>query len=109
MTVRTAERRRSVRLAAAYPAIVRDRRGRILARGRTANISEKGVFVIARRRAGPPPPQEDISVELTIPAARTLRSRRQAVRTVRYRGRIARTQPIGQLIGLGIEFLEKLR
>ena len=107
MTVHTAERRRSVRVPATYPAIVRDRRGRTLTRGRTANISEHGVLLISRRREGLLPDQK-IVLELTIPAAPTTRCRRQPTRTVRYRCRIVRTQTIGQLVGLGIEFLRKL-
>ena len=50
MAVRTAERRRSMRVAAAYQALVRDRRGKFVARGRTANISHNGVFVVVHAR-----------------------------------------------------------
>jgi len=107
MTVWTAERRRSVRVPAAYPATVHDGRGRILTRGRTANISEHGVLLITPRRDGLLVDQQ-VAVELTVPAAPAARPRRQATRTVRYHCRIARTQPLGQLLGLGIEFLRKL-
>ena len=48
MIVRTVERRRSVRMPAAFPAMLLDSSGRTIAQGRTANISETGVFVITR-------------------------------------------------------------
>ena len=108
MAVRTAERRRSNRLAAAYTAVVTDQRGRVLARGRTANISENGCFVIARRREGPPP-RQCATIEMVLPAAGATRPGRTATRTILYHCRIIRTQPLGQLVGMGIELLDKIR
>ena len=106
MTVRTAERRRSARSPAAYPAVVYNRRGRILARGRTANISENGVSLVVRPHGSPLP--KEILLGLRLPAIPTARSRRPASRTVSYRARIVWTRAIAQLLGLGIEFLEKV-
>ena len=102
-----ANRRRSVRVPAAYPAVIKDLRGQVLARGRTANISETGVLVLARRKEGPPPLQE-VLVELIVPALST-QARPDATRTVEYHSRIVRTEVLGPLVGMGIEFLEKRR
>lgn len=101
MTIRIAERRRSVRIPAAYPTLVADPHGRFLARGRTANISEHGLFVIVSTPA-PPPSGEEVVVELSVPAPN------DDTRTVTYSCRIARRQAVGQLIGLGVEFARKL-
>ncbi len=101
MTVRLAERRRSIRSMAAYAALLVDPRGRVLARGRTANISEHGLFVIVNT---PDPPKEGkvAIVEITIPSLAA------GTRTVVYSCRIVRRQELGQLVGLGMEFREKL-
>lgn len=107
MFTRVAERRRHLRIAAAYPAVVRDRRGRALARGRTANISESGVLVIVNLRPLPAVNQEFI-IDLTVPAVSAARTRWPATRQVSYRCRAARVQTLGHLAGLGLEFLEKL-
>jgi len=104
---RTFELRRSPRVPAAYPARVFNKRGKLLARGRTADISERGVFLLAsgpgRLRA-----EQEIIVELRVPAGGQVRQRRQACRTVRYLSRIVRHETVGQHEGVGIEFLEKL-
>jgi len=107
MLTRVEEKRRHARAAAAYPAAIRDRRGRVLARGRTANISESGVFVVAKIGRVPPVGQE-IIIDLTVPAVPASCSRRPASRTVCYRCRVVRAQRLGNLAGLGVEFLEKL-
>jgi hypothetical protein len=118
MSVRVAERRAAARAAAALPAVVCDRRGRVLARGCTANISECGVMVIIRWEGdfdGSP-----VIVELTVPAAkapgplhvrrkgRRLSPRRNATRQVRYLCRVARLTRLGPMLGLGLEFTRKL-
>lgn len=107
MAVQTAERRQSTRVAAAYQAVLRTRRGKLLARGRTADISENGVFVVGRFPRGTPTVGEAV-IELQIPDAATARGKRRPDRTVRFRCRIVRTAPMGDLLGVGIEFLEKL-
>lgn len=106
MTVRTAEKRSGIRSAASYPAVVADRHGRIIARGRTANISAGGVFIIGRYHG-----QfacERVQIILTVPSASSNPSRPQATRTVIYNCRVVRTQNLGHLLGLGLQFLEKL-
>ena len=101
MTVRVAERRRSVRIPAAYPTLLADPCGQVLARGRTANISEQGLFVIVSTPA-PPPDGEAVIVEISVPAPN------DDTRTVVYSCRIVRRQAVGHLIGLGVEFAIKL-
>jgi hypothetical protein len=108
MTVHTAERRRSLRIIAAYPVTLNDRGGKILTRGRTANISEHGVFLVAhdhfRFIEG-----REVVARLTVPDTSSgERSRREASRTVVYVCRIARMQSLGPLTGVGLEFLRKL-
>lgn len=107
MTTHVAEKRRSLRVAAAYPVIIRDRRGHVLAQGRTANISECGVFMIARNQALPPT-TEMVLVEMSVPAITTEGARRGASRTIHYTAKIVRRQELGQLLGLGIQLVEKL-
>ena len=102
MAVRTAERRRSMRVAAAYQALVRDRRGKFVARGRTANISHNGVFVVvhARTRAI----ESQVVLELSVPSAG--QGRRGDTRTVVHLCRVVRTENMGDLLGIGLEFVE---
>ncbi len=107
MTVRTAERRCGARAATAYSVVVRSRKGRVLARGRTANISENGVFVLARLREESLRDGQVI-LDLAIPATAAARGKKKATRTVTFLCRIARTTPVGQLLGIGVEFIEKL-
>ena len=106
MTVRTANRRRGMRAAAAYRAVVLTPGGRVLARGRAANISAQGAFVIANCPKGPPQCSE-VVIEMEVPAASGPRAGREARRTVRYFCRVVRTQTLGHLVGLGLQFLEE--
>ncbi|MCY2931296.1 MAG: PilZ domain-containing protein [Planctomycetota bacterium] len=101
MVTGTQERRLSTRVAAAHAVIVRDLEGNLLARGRTTDISERGAFALTNShpvlQAG-----GEVLVELFVPA---LVPRRSASRTVTYRCRIARLQPIAQMTGLALDFL----
>ena len=107
MVERSADRRRVVRTPAAFPATVRDRRGRTLARGRTTDISEKGALIVARSTRAAPHTGQAI-LEITLPAASGPAPRRPAIRTVRYSCRIIRSQKLGHLLCLGLEFVEKI-
>ena len=106
MTVRIAERRQSIRMPAAYSAVVRDRRGRTLAKGRAANISESGVYLLVRA-ARVPGPDEHVLLELELPAV-TARARHQDMRTVHYTCRVVHSQDLGHLTGMGIQMLSKI-
>jgi c-di-GMP-binding flagellar brake protein YcgR len=97
MTVRIGERRRSYRLPAAYPTLLAEPGGRVLARGRTANISEHGLFVIVSSST-PPPEDHALIIEVSVPAPN------DDVRTISYSCRIVRRQAVGHLVGLGVEF-----
>ena len=108
MTTRIAERRCSLRTAAAYPVTLHDPRGRLVARGRTANISESGLFMITRGgddMIG----LEEVLLQISLPAVGGEAAWRGGMRIVHYRGRVVRTQSLGQLLGLGIELVEKIR
>ena len=104
MTIRVAERRRYPRMPTAYPALLADQHGRTLVRGRAANASERGVLIIAR--------DSDLLSEgrhlilhLTVPS---MSGHGPRTRKVVYRYRIVRRQELGGLVGLGLEFGEKL-
>ena len=103
MTVRTAERRRNSRLPAAFPTVIRDRRGKLLAKGRTANISENGVCIMIRRAAGVAI-HDTVTIAMTVPADPIAGTRR----LVNYRCRVVRRQEMGNVVGLGLTFIEKL-
>jgi len=105
--VRTGERRRSRRGAAAHPVALLDRRGRTLLRARTSNISENGLYclTIARRALHL---RGRVVVEISLPAGPGDRPGDAPSRSVCYKARIVRTEELGQMVGLGIEFLEKL-
>ncbi len=90
-------------MPAAHQVVLRDTRGKVLGRGRTANISEGGIMVIVRRNHLLPP-KGIIDAEVTIPANPTTGTKRRVV----FRCRIARRQVLGDMIGLGLEFIEKI-
>ncbi len=104
MSVRAAERRRSVRQPAAYPTVLADSRGKTLARGRTANISDHGLFIIVGQRLSPSD-EANVIAKISIPSAA---GRGKETRIVVYECRIVRRQALGQLVGLGVEFARKL-
>lgn len=101
----TAERRGAARASATYPVVICDRRGHCLARGRTVDISQAGVFAVVVAVAGSIR-AERVVVELTVPGAK--RSGRGRGRLVRYLAKVVRTEQLGQMFGLGLEFIEKL-
>lgn len=100
------DRRDGIRMAAAYPVRIIDRRGRLLVCGRTANISENGVYAIFNRRTMPD--NGLIELEIEVPAVSGKPGRGDAQRIVRYSARIVRDQTVGQMMGLGIQFVRKL-
>jgi len=107
MSVRSAERRRSRRGSASHPAAVFARNGGFIARGRTSNISETGVFLLAKIK-GKTPNGGEIILELSVPDAGSKPCRNGRTRTVRFRARIIRSIRLGHLVGLGIAFEEQL-
>lgn len=103
MTVNTRERRANFRMPAAYSALITDKHRRVLVRGRTANISESGVYVLA---SAPVATDKQIVVELRVPSLSS--SKPGQFRTVRYLSRVVHVEQVGQMFGLGIEMLYKL-
>lgn len=103
----TAERRLSQRVPAVHRAAVLDKRGHALALGRTSNLSADGVLLILPWREELAS-AEELVVELELPKVAHGHVRRGQRRKVRYRGRVVRTQEIGQLLGVGLHFIEKL-
>ena len=104
--IQITDRRRSMRIAAAYPVSLCDEQWRILARGRTANISDTGVSVVADARRGVPD-SGTLHVEITLPIEGAVVSGRRQMCIARYVCRIARTQQLGNLMGLGLDFDSK--
>jgi len=85
-----------------------DRRGRVLARGRTTDISQSGLFVVVTT-AGTAIKSPQVIVEISIPKnGKSRRSTRQTPRKVRYLARVIRREEFGQLSGLALDFIEKL-
>ena len=72
-----------------------------MARGRTVNISQHGLFIIVPT-AAIPPDGKALTVEVTIPAPE------DAKRTAVYSCRVVRRQAVGHLLGLGLEFQRKV-
>ena len=104
MSIRTAERRRSVRMSAAHSAVLRDNRNRtVLGRGRTANANENGVLLVVRN-SDRIPQEGNVCVSLVIPADPVSGTKRQVI----YRCRIAGRYEMGNMLGLGLVFLTKL-
>jgi hypothetical protein len=101
------ERRRSERRPAALPVAICDDQWRILVRGRTSNVSEAGVSVVADARRGVPA-EGNIFLEITQPPDPYAKPGKDLRRIHRYTGRVARTQQLGNLLGLGIEFTRQL-
>lgn len=107
MSVRTDDKRHSPRANSAHFAVVRDARGDVLANGRTANISERGVFVVGRLTR-PAARGQEVLIRMTLPTAAVQRGRRRLTRTVTYRCRVIRTEEMGPLTGLAAELIEKI-
>lgn len=99
------ERRRVVRVAAAYRTVIYDAKGKKLGTGKTANYSENGVYVVISKGRYPEI-ESTCQVELEIPSAANVPG---SMRTVRYRARVAHAEPLANWRGVGLEFLEKMR
>jgi hypothetical protein len=87
-----------------YPVLLRDIKGRTIGRGRTANISERGVFVLVPDGRTPAQGQT-IEIEMDLPHSPAHQRMR---RTVRYAARVVRVEPMGRWQGIALELGEKL-
>ena len=101
---RCRERRASVRVPGSYAVQVWDARGRVVGRGRTANIAERGMFVLL---PGGRLPEADqfVEIEMELPHSP---AHLRMTRTVRYRARVVRVEPMGRWQGVALELHEKL-
>jgi len=95
-------------MAAAYPIRVLAGRGKVVCAGRTANLTERGVYALFRfgRELSA---TGRVTAELILPAHTASDSAKDDTRTVRYRCRVTRQELMGQHLGVGLEFIEKLR
>lgn len=101
------ERRRMARVSVAYPVTLLDSRGRVLARGRTTDISQDGVLAVVVAASGQIN-AERVILEVTVPKTRPRHTNRQPGRRISYLAKVVRQEPLGQMIGLALEFVEKL-
>ena len=104
--VQLAQKRRDPRVSAAFQVRILSPRGSVLAQGRAANISEHGLFVILYCNVHLP---AQILLEMALPSAAAHPDRRHATRLVAYTARVVREQVLGNLIGVGLELMEKMR
>jgi len=95
-------------MAAAYPIRVLNGRGNVICAGRTANLTEQGVYALFRFGRELPGSGRTI-IEMVLPAHTAPDSARNDTRTVRYRCRVTRQELMGGHLGVGLEFVEKLR
>ena len=104
MTVQTAERRQEDRVPSAQVAELWDSDNRqMLGRGRTANRSERGVLLVVRREHRIPTEGEVCLRVSTPPSIQDGRGRRMT-----YLCRIVRGQELGNMLGLGLQFIKKI-
>lgn len=101
---RIADRRASLRVPSSYPVSLRDTRGKAIGRGKTANISERGLFVLLPSGRTPNPEQR-VEVEMELPHSP---AHQRLTRVVRYTARVVRVERMGQWQGVALELLEKL-
>lgn len=90
--LRVDERRRHVRLALSFPALIRDRAGRVLLKGRSADIAPGGVRVIGHGGNGLRDGLE-VWVELILPRVGSSGPRQ---RIVKLRGEVRRITVMGE-------------
>jgi len=102
---RVQDRRLHHRAVEALHVLLRDARGREIGRGKTANISEGGVYVVLRSARGLPQVGCAVQVEVSFPAAGV---GGRGSRNVRYSATIVRTVPMGPWVGVALEFISKL-
>ena len=86
-----AERRRRPRREVSCPAVLRDQSGRVLLRGRAADISPLGIRILGEG-GGALREGQFVWVELTVPAVTLNRTRH---RTVKMRGNVRRIEVMG--------------
>ncbi len=107
MTSKVLEKRHSERMAACHPVVLYDMDGHVLVKGKSSNISEKGVLIVAQLN-GDLPKCDEVIAELTVPNPKKRSDHQNDTRKVRFRGKIVRSVCMGSLIGLGVEFLENI-
>lgn len=107
MAILTAERRSHVRIPAAYAAKLFSRKGDLIGCGRVTDTSESGAFILFSQH-GKIPPSGQIRVDMLLPAARG-NAAAGDVRKVCYLCRIVRTERLGQMVGVGVALMRKLR
>ena len=103
-TIRTKERRASVRMPGSHPAMLSDAKGRMIGRGRTGNISESGVFVLV---PGGRNVQIGATLRIQLELPRSPDHPRMK-RRVLYNARVVRVEPMGEWRGVGLELLDKI-
>ncbi len=101
------ERRQGVRATGAHPVSLFDSRDNLLGSGRTVNISAGGLFAIFET-AETFELNSRVVVQMTLPAMPGA-LRPDKPRLVSYTARVANVRHVGQMLGLGLELLTKVR
>jgi len=98
------DRRREERIGTSAPAVIRDSQQRLIARCVATNVCSNGVFLMTRDAPGLPRAGQ-IYLEMELPVG----SVPPAVesRTL-HLCRIVRVKQLGELVGMGVELLERL-
>ena len=101
MTESGHHRRRSTRKGTTRQVTLRSPEGEVLAEGIITNISEEGAFVVLR--AAPDLVTDGVTIlEMKVSGS----ADDEGSETRRQRGRVVRFRKMGDLTGLGIEFVE---
>jgi len=95
------DRRRSIREIASHRAVLLSAEGDKLAEGMTTNLSDEGAFVVVRTAPALP---EDGEVILEVDLGE---GDADAGLTGRHRCRVVRYRTLGNLSGLGVEFIDQ--
>ncbi len=90
--LRVDERRRHARLQLVFPATLRDPSGRVLLKGRTADIASGGIRIIGQGGAALRD-EQTVWVELSLPR---VRASGPDTRTVKMRGQVRRVEVMGE-------------
>ena len=107
MNISLLDQRQGVRSSSAYAIRVRDMGGRALGQGRTANISERGVLVLVNTPEDMEVGQQ-VLLDMVLPGVSGA-TRQDSAHTVTYEARVANVRYIGQMLGVGLELIKKVR
>jgi hypothetical protein len=107
MNISLLDQRQGVRSNSAYAIRIKDMDGRVLGKGRTANVSENGLLVLVDTPEDMEVGQQ-VLLDMVLPGV-TGATRHDVARTVTYQARVANVRYIGHMLGMGLELVKKVR